>query len=79
MPTLTIKNIPDELYQRLKIMASENHRSINRQVIVYLEQGVAKETKDASQIITSIRQLRERIPIYITDKDINRLKNMDRP
>jgi antitoxin FitA len=38
MPTaITLKNIPDELYDRLKAAAKEHHRSINNEAIVCLE------------------------------------------
>ena len=37
MPTITVKNIPDDIYERLKEVAGANHRSINREMIVCLE------------------------------------------
>ena len=40
MPSLTIKNIPDELYVELKHTAEQHHRSINSEVIVCLEQSL---------------------------------------
>ena len=41
MPTLTIKNIPAKLHERLKKSASEHHRSLNSDVIFRLEQGLS--------------------------------------
>lgn len=35
--TLTLKNIPDEVYERLKAAAAEHHRSLNGEAIVCLE------------------------------------------
>ncbi|MGC8703572.1 MAG: FitA-like ribbon-helix-helix domain-containing protein, partial [Thiomonas sp.] len=38
MPTtLTLKNIPDEVYQRLKTSAEIHRRSLNSEAIVCLE------------------------------------------
>ncbi len=38
MPTtLTLKNIPDEVYERLKVAAAAHHRSLNGEAIVCLE------------------------------------------
>ncbi len=34
MPALTIKNIPDELYNELKLVAEQHQRNINSEVIV---------------------------------------------
>ena len=41
MPTLTIKNIPAKLHERLKKSANEHHRSLNGEVIFRLEQGLS--------------------------------------
>ncbi len=38
MATITVKNIPDDLYAGLKQAAVANHRSINSEVIVCVEQ-----------------------------------------
>lgn len=49
MPTsLTLKNIPDDIYERLKASAQRNHRSLNSEVIVCLETVLpsAKVTPD---------------------------------
>jgi hypothetical protein len=40
MPTITVKNIPPDLYQRLKQSAEANRRSINSEVIVCIEKAV---------------------------------------
>ncbi|MCQ8103334.1 Arc family DNA-binding protein, partial [Methylomonas sp. SURF-2] len=37
MPALTIKNIPDSLYEQLKSAAELHRRSINSEVLVCLE------------------------------------------
>lgn len=38
MPTTpTLKNIPDEVYERLKVAAATHRRSLNSEVIVCLE------------------------------------------
>ncbi|HEX2095407.1 MAG TPA: Arc family DNA-binding protein [Longimicrobiaceae bacterium] len=42
MANLTVKNIPDELYEQLKRRAAENRRSLNSEAIVCLEQAVAE-------------------------------------
>lgn len=37
MTTITLKNIPDDLYERLKSAAQLHHRSINSELIACLE------------------------------------------
>lgn len=41
MTTLVVKNLPDPLHQRLREQAQRNHRSITKEAIVILEQGLA--------------------------------------
>ena len=41
MPTnLTLKGVPDEVYERLKTSASDNHRSLNSEISARLEAQV---------------------------------------
>ena len=44
MPTLTIKNVPDALYRRLKKRAAEHRCSLNSEIIACLERAIAAET-----------------------------------
>ncbi|HEX6030456.1 MAG TPA: Arc family DNA-binding protein [Tepidiformaceae bacterium] len=37
MKRLTIRNVPDEIYQRLKADAARNGRSLNRETIAQLQ------------------------------------------
>ena len=41
MAILNIKNLPDELHQRLKQRASHSHRSVSQEVIHILTQSLA--------------------------------------
>jgi len=43
MPTVTVKNIPDNLYDYLKQTASLNHRSVNSEIIVCLERTLRSQ------------------------------------
>lgn len=45
MPTITVRNIPDAVYKRLKASASLNHRSINGELIARLETSLAPDTR----------------------------------
>ena len=43
MPSLTIKNIPDELLDRLREVAERERRSITQQVLYMLEEALSPE------------------------------------
>lgn len=49
MPALVLKNIPVDLHRKLKLQAASNQRSMTRQAIVLLQQGV--ETSPASDAL----------------------------
>ena len=41
MVTVTIKNIPEQIYERIKAQARSNHRSINGEILSILEQAIS--------------------------------------
>ena len=45
MATLTLRNVPEELYERLKAQATMNRRSLNQEAIAILERNVAKRPR----------------------------------
>lgn len=80
MATLTIKNIPDELYKSIGELAKRNRRSLNSQAIVQLEQSVKQPRIDVEETIGKARELRARYPnLRLTEEDLERGKNKGRP
>ncbi len=43
MATLVLRNVPDDLYQRLKQTAAAHHRSMNQEAIVVLKGALTQE------------------------------------
>ena len=63
MPTtITLKGIPDDVYQRLKQSADANRRSVNSEVIVCLETQLLPRKTPASEHLAAIRAIRSRLP-----------------
>ena len=59
MPTtLTLKNIPDEVYERLKAAAEAHRRSLNSEAIVCLETVLTPTKIAPSERLARARQLR---------------------
>jgi plasmid stability protein len=76
MPTITVKNIPEDLYERLKQAARAHRRSINSEVIVCIEKAVGTHKVDVEAEIASARELREKTGDYVlTDDDLDRFKS----
>lgn len=80
MATLTIKNMPDALYQDLKQQAMLNHRSLNSEAIVSLTLVVNKNRVSAQNILLKARTLRikENPIVDLTDEVINNAKQKGR-
>lgn len=80
MPALTVKNIPEDLYNELKYVAEQHHRSINSEVIVCLKRNLFPKKISAEDRLNSIQALRSRISTdVITAEDIDRAINEGRP
>jgi plasmid stability protein len=59
MPTtLTLKNIPDAVYERLKSSAELHRRSLNSEVIVCLETVLLPSTVPATERLARVREIR---------------------
>ncbi len=80
MPALTIKNIPDTIYQQLKTAAELHRRSINSEVLIYLERSLMATKTSPTERLSRIEQLRASIkPNSITPEDIEQAINSGRP
>ncbi len=60
MPTITVKNIPSDLYERLKANSQANRRSLNSEIIVLLERAVRIHKLDPEAVLARARLLRQR-------------------
>jgi plasmid stability protein len=81
MPTtLTLKNIPDEVYERLKVAAETHRRSLNSEAIVCLETVLAPTRITAGERLARARQLREELgKTRFLAREIDGLKRPGRP
>jgi len=58
MATVTVKNIPDDLYARLKAAAAKNRRSINSEIIMCIEENLLYRRISAEQVLDRVRKIR---------------------
>jgi antitoxin FitA len=80
MPTtLTIKNIPDDIYVRLKSSAESNRRSLNSEIIVRLEEVLMPARVSPKERLVRIDKLRGSLgKIRVTEQEINAFKRQGR-
>ncbi len=78
--TLTLKNIPDEVYERLKVVAKANRRSLNSEIIMCLETALVSTRISSKERLERARRLRARLNaegFQVNDIDI--MKKQGRP
>lgn len=80
MPTtLTLKNIPDAVYERLKQSAEANRRSMNSEAIVCLETVLLTNRPTPAERLEQIRALRSSLPQgKFLPRDIDAFKRQGR-
>ena len=78
--TLTLKNIPDAVYDRLKLAAEMHRRSLNSEAIVCLESVLLPTKMMPSERIARARELRATLPAgKFRARDIDAAMREDRP
>ena len=79
MVTVTIKNIPEQVYERLKAQAKSNHRSINGEILSILEQAISLPPIDVQATLERARKVRELTANYtVTADEIEKMINEGR-
>jgi antitoxin FitA len=80
MPTtLTLKNIPDEVYERLKRSAQAHRRSMNGEAIVCLEMALLANRLTPAERLARARTLRADLSKWkFRAKDIDAMKRAHR-
>lgn len=78
--TLTLKNVPDEVYERLKASAATHRRSLNSEAIVCLESVLLRGRVDPAERLARARALRSKLrKVRFRARDIDALKREGRP
>lgn len=76
MATLTIKNLPDEIYAALTTKARQNRRSINNEAIISVERGLDRpDAESHRELLKRIRSNREELArkgVRLTDEILTR-------
>lgn len=69
MATITLKNIPDDLYARLKRQAQAHRRSINSELIHCLEEVLRPRKVSPEERLERIRSLRPLVDTQAVDEE----------
>ena len=69
MATLTIEDLDDWIYARLRHRAKQHRRSIVAEATVILEQALTAPPPDDAELLKRARQLREASSAYIASHE----------
>jgi plasmid stability protein len=68
MANLTVKDLPDALYEKLKSQAHANRRSIASEVTVLLERSLGERATSEEDLLDRAKRLRDRTPTRLTEE-----------
>jgi plasmid stability protein len=78
--TITVKNIPADLYTQLKESAVRHHRSINSEIIAIIEKALVPQNANPDDFRVAAKALREKTRKYgLNQGFIERTKREGRP
>ena len=69
MPAITIKNVPNELYDDIKKSASKNLRSINNEIIYRLRKTLFQRKINPNRLISKIDKINSQISLPTLNDD----------
>lgn len=84
MASITIKNLPPELHQKLKAMAKQGGRSLNQEILQQLRAAAVRHPTHA-QILAELEEAARlraeaaRQGVWVTEEQINLDKRSGRP
>ncbi len=77
--SITVKNIPEKLYEKLKTRAEAHRRSVNSEIILILEESLFLRRLKPEEVLARARALRARTRgAAITGEFVNQAKREGR-
>ena len=70
MPSITVKNIPDQVYETLKRTATLNHRSINSEIICLIEKATMSKRFHPEHYLSKAKRSRQGTRKFLLTSDI---------
>jgi antitoxin FitA len=84
MASITLSNVPEDLYRRLAERAESHRRTVEDEVLQCLDavvpRGGPRRSADVDATLEELRRFRESLgPIFLTEDDLQRAKREGRP
>ena len=75
----TLKNIPDAIYEKIKVRAQRHRRSINSEIIAILGEVVTPQRVSVEEFLARADEIRARTKGILTDDFLREAKREGRP
>ncbi len=75
----TLKNIPEEIYEKIKVRAERNRRSINSEIIAILGEVTTPRRVSAEEFLARADEIRARTKGSVTDDFLRKAKREGLP
>jgi plasmid stability protein len=70
----TLKNIPEEIYEKIKLRARTRRRSINSEIIAILGEVVNPRRVSVEEFLARADEIRARTKGFVTDEFLRKAK-----
>jgi antitoxin FitA len=78
MPVLHVRNVPEDLYERIRQQAQAENRSLSAQVVTLLHRALNEDPRSQREILEGIRRRRFYSPSQAGAPDSTDLLRQDR-
>ena len=79
MPSLTIRDIPEDTLEMLRQRARRNHRSLNGELLAVLETHALAPATDPLKLIAEVREIQQRYNVpAVEHAEVDALKRRRR-
>ena len=78
MATLHVRNVPDELYERIRERSEASRRSLSAEIVVLLSRGLESGRPSPGEVLDEIRRRRSFRPAAVGAPDSTTLLREDR-
>jgi len=75
----TLKNIPDDIYKKVKLRAERHRRSINSEIIAMLGEATNPRRVSVEEFLARADEIRARTRGFVTDDFLRDAKREGRP
>ena len=79
MPSITIRDLPSSLHERLRERAAQHRRSLNAEIVHTLDEATAPRLADPLATIEALRRLRADAPTSPLTEEVLRDAEAGRP